>query len=193
MSDLKTPVVQFGTSRFLQAHADLFLSEAEPPVAIIVVQSSNHPARARRLAALAAPEGHPVRIRWISEGRIIDVARRGTIVRRTLRPANDRDKLARVIALEAEFILSNTSDVGFAPQPVNTEARPSQRMSYPAWLDRLLARRHREGDAPLTGLPLEPRGPDRVSVNRARRRDRGTLCALGDRSPVEAELAAPSW
>lgn len=32
MSDAPaTPIVQFGTSRFLQAHADLFLARGHPP------------------------------------------------------------------------------------------------------------------------------------------------------------------
>jgi hypothetical protein len=31
VSDIRTPVLQFGTSRFLQAHADLFFSEAAQP------------------------------------------------------------------------------------------------------------------------------------------------------------------
>ena len=52
-----TPIVQFGTSRFLQAHADLFFSEGTPPRALTVVQSSGDPARAARLGALAAEGG----------------------------------------------------------------------------------------------------------------------------------------
>lgn len=46
---MKTPVIQFGTSRFLQAHADLFLSEGSLKRAITVVQTSGAAARSRRL------------------------------------------------------------------------------------------------------------------------------------------------
>jgi tagaturonate reductase len=57
---MKTPVIQFGTSRFLQAHADLFLPEGSPARTITVVQTSGDAGRARRLAALSAGEGYPV-------------------------------------------------------------------------------------------------------------------------------------
>ena len=54
-----TPILQFGTSRFLQAHVDLFVSEAlargEALGTITLVQSSGDPARRSRLEALAAP------------------------------------------------------------------------------------------------------------------------------------------
>ena len=49
-----TPILQFGTSRFLQAHVDLFLSEGEAVLGpVTVVQSSGDAGRAGRLAALA--------------------------------------------------------------------------------------------------------------------------------------------
>src|SRR5690606_38286891 len=69
---MKTPVIPFGSSRFLQAHADLFLSEGEPARAITVVQTSGDAARSHRLAALAAPEGYPVRVRGLKDGRPVD-------------------------------------------------------------------------------------------------------------------------
>ena len=67
MSDPCTPILQFGTSRFLQAHAALFMSEARVPRSITVVQSSGDPARSGRLAALAAPEGYAVAQRWFAD------------------------------------------------------------------------------------------------------------------------------
>ena len=78
-----TPIVQFGTSRFLQAHADLFFSEGTPPRALTVVQSSGDPARAARLGALAAEGGFPVRIRGRQAGRVIDedLIKRGHLAR----------------------------------------------------------------------------------------------------------------
>ena len=48
MTPIITPIVQFGTSRFLQAHADLFFEEGTPQRAVTVVQSSGDPARAAR-------------------------------------------------------------------------------------------------------------------------------------------------
>ena len=47
-----TPILQFGTSRFLQAHADLFLSEGPGTIGpVTVVQTSGDAGRRGRLAA----------------------------------------------------------------------------------------------------------------------------------------------
>ncbi len=162
-----TPIVQFGTSRFLQAHADLFFSEGTPARAITVVQSSGDAARAARLGALAAPDGFPVRVRGMLDGRTLDEERRVTSVKRTLSTATDWDELSRVITHEAEAILSNTSDSGFDPQPADTGATPAQAMSYPAKLYHLLAARRAAGRPPLTIFPMELI-PDNGRVLRAR-------------------------
>ncbi|WP_102224790.1 mannitol dehydrogenase family protein [Acidimangrovimonas sediminis] len=167
MAAPRTPIVQFGTSRFLQAHADLFLSEGSPRRAITVVQSSGDPARAGRLAALAAPGGYPVRIRGIENGRVVDEERRVTSVARTLSTASDWAELSRVVTDEAEAILSNTGDSGYEPRPADTDAAPSQGQSYPAKLYHLLAARQRAGRDPLTIFPMEL-VPDNGTVLRTR-------------------------
>ena len=88
-----TPVVQFGTSRFLQAHVDLFIDEAlargRAAGPVTVVQSSGDPARAARLAALADPAGYPVRIRGRENGAEVDRQQMVRSVRRTLSTATD--------------------------------------------------------------------------------------------------------
>lgn len=153
MSDPVTPIVQFGTSRFLQAHADLFFSEASVPVAVTVVQSSGDASRAARLGALA--HGYPVRIRGVEAGHTVDEERRVTSVKRTLSTATDWDELVRVVTYEAQAILSNTGDKGYAPLPADMDPEPSQAMSYPAKLCHLLAARHAKGGAPLSIFPME--------------------------------------
>ncbi|WP_349294813.1 mannitol dehydrogenase family protein (plasmid) [Thioclava sp. 'Guangxiensis'] len=150
-----TPIVQFGTSRFLQAHADLFFSEGSPARNITVVQSSGDSARAARLGAMAAHDGYPVRIRGLSEGRVIDETRRVTSVRRTLSTVSQWDELTRIIVEEAEVILSNTGDAGYEPRTADRDPVPSQEQSYPAKLYHLLAARHAAGGAPLTIFPME--------------------------------------
>ena len=152
---LETPVVQFGTSRFLQAHADLFFSEGHPVRAVTVVQSSGDPARARRLAALASDDGFPVRIRGVFGGRQIDEERRVTSVKRTLSTEHDWPELVRVVSHEAKMIISNTGDRGFEPRPADRHRAPSQDQSYPAKLYHLLAARHSAGRPPLTIFPME--------------------------------------
>ena len=150
-----TPIVQFGTSRFLQAHADLFFGEADPPVKVTVVQSSGDASRARRLAALAAPEGFPVRIRGLADGRRVDEERRVRSVVRALSTATDWDRLAEVVVREAEVIISNTADAGYEPQPGDLDRTPHQAMSFPAKLYHLLRIRHAAGAGPLTVMPTE--------------------------------------
>lgn len=155
MSDIRTPILQFGTSRFLQAHADLFFSEATPPRAVTVVQSSGDPARAGRLAALALPEGYPVLVRGLQDGAPMDAETRVTSVKRTLSTATDWAELTRIFCTEAEVVISNTGDAGYLPQPADLHPTPSQGMSFPAKLFHLLAARFAAGAAPLVIMPME--------------------------------------
>jgi tagaturonate reductase len=166
MSDpVTTPIVQFGTSRFLQAHADLFFQEGTPQRAVTIVQSSDDPGRRKRLAHLA--EGYLVRIRGLSAGKTVDEERRVSSVRRTLSTAADWDEVGRVVTEEAEAILSNTGDRGYAPLPGDETGDDPQAMSYPAKLYHLLARRHAAGAEPLDIFPMEL-----ISDNGAVLRDR---------------------
>lgn len=154
-----TPIIQFGTSRFLQAHADLFVDEAQrdgrAAGPITVVQSSGDPARAARLSALAAPGGYPVRIRGLEDGRIIDRVQQVSSVTRTMSTATGWAALEKVFCEEAEFVLSNTGDRGFAPQPADEQPEFEQAMAYPAKLQLLLRARFDSSGRPLTVLPLE--------------------------------------
>lgn len=152
---MNTPVIQFGTSRFLQAHADLFLSEGTPALGITVVQTSGDPTRAGRLAALAAPGGYPVRIRGRQDGHVVDDERRVTSVRRCLSMTDQYEEVRRVFIEEAEYVLSNTGDSGYAGTPEDNLSVFSPAMSFPAKLYLLLAARHAENGRPLTILPME--------------------------------------
>jgi tagaturonate reductase len=152
-----TPILQFGTSRFLQAHVDLFVSEAiasqDALGAITVVQSSGDPGRANRLAALA--EGFNVRVRGQQGGARIDDIVHVTSVARGLSLARDFSEVNRVLTEEARIIVSNTADVGFLPQPADTGARYDPAMSYPAKLAHLLRSRFEAGGGPLQVMPTE--------------------------------------
>ena len=68
-------IIQFGTSRFLQAHVDLFVHEArqagQAAGPITVVQSSGAADRAGRVAAFGQP--YPVIIRGVQEGRAVSI------------------------------------------------------------------------------------------------------------------------
>ncbi|MBE9638307.1 mannitol dehydrogenase family protein [Salipiger mangrovisoli] len=158
---LSTPILQFGTSRFLQAHVDLFLSEAlahgEALGPVTVVQSSGDPARAARLGGLLQPGGYPVRLKGLRDGRTVDEERRVTSVARTLSTASDMDLLLEMMVDEVQIILSNTADAGFRAQPADAsgETRPLQEMSFPGKLSRLLLARHEAGGTRIQVMPTE--------------------------------------
>lgn len=155
----ETPILQFGTSRFLQAHADLFISEAlrtgQALGRITVVQSSGDAGRAGRLAALAAPAGFEVRIRGLQEGRRIDESLRVTSVARALSTATDWPEICRIAVEEARIILSNTADAGYVALPADGGAVFDQAMSYPAKLMHLLLARYRAGAGAVQVMPME--------------------------------------
>lgn len=152
-----TPIVQFGTSRFLQAHADLFVSEAlargDAPGRITVVQSSGHGERAKRLSALA--EGFDVRLRGLRAGDRVDETVRVTSVARGLSLSNDFDEAQRIIVEEGRIILSNTADAGFRAQAADRSAGYDPAMSYPAKLAHLLRARFEAGGAAPQIMPTE--------------------------------------
>jgi len=155
-------VLQFGTSRFLQAHAGLFLHEAReagqdvPPV--VIVQTSGSAERAGRLAAFADPAGFPVVIRGLENG--VPVERRVAVrsVSRGLSTSRDWAEVIDLFADEADFILSNTGDAGYAADPDEAAkglALDAPLASFPGKLLQLLHARWQRGGRPLTVLPCE--------------------------------------
>lgn len=154
-----TPILQFGTSRFLQAHADLFISDAMAEGRalgpVTVVQSSGDPSRRRRLEALAAPGGYPVLVRGIENGAPVEREVRATAIARALATETDWPEIVRIAVEEAEIILSNTGDAGWMPQAADELPYFTQAMSYPAKLTQLLLARFQAGGRPLTVMPAE--------------------------------------
>lgn len=154
---MKTPILQFGTSRFLQAHADLFVSEAlaegRAIGPITIVQTSGDVGRASRIAALAASDGFPVIIRGMEGDERVEREIRVRSVRRALSTATDWDEVSRIFAHEAEVIFSNTGDKGYAlSEQDSLEGVPK---SFPMKLLALLLARYQAGGATLTILPCE--------------------------------------
>ncbi|WP_457581767.1 mannitol dehydrogenase family protein [Ensifer canadensis] len=154
---MKTPFVQFGTSRFLQAHADLFISEAlerqQAPGRITVVQTTGSAERSGRLAALTQPGGYPVAIRGLCDGKPVDEVKRVTSVARALSTNDNWDTVCHIVANEAEFLISNTGDAGYdvSGDDLSTYLPPS----FPGKLLLLLKARFDAGGKPLTILPCE--------------------------------------
>jgi len=150
---MSTPILQFGTSRFLLAHVAFFVSQAlergDAIGGIGVVQTTGNPASQARAAALARPGGYPVRIRGKEHGAVVDK----TIVCDAIRAAWIADRDWATIRREAidnvRVIVSNTGDMGY-----RLDERDSAEMlssdglvprSYPAKLLALLHSRGRSG------------------------------------------------
>lgn len=153
-------ILQFGTSRFLQAHVDLFLHEAReagqdvPPVT--VVQTSGSVERAGRVRAFGAAEGYPVVIRGLEDGAPVERRVQVKSVTRGLSVSTDWPEIVRLFVHEARFVVSNTGDAGYALDPSDTgldAAAPAR--SFPAKLAQLLHARYVGSGEALTILPCE--------------------------------------
>lgn len=156
---LTTPILQIGTSRFLQAHADLFVSEAlsrgEALGPITIVQTSGDAGRRRRLDALADPAGYPVRIEGIKDGAPTVSETRVKSIRRALALETDLAEVLRIAVDEAEIILSNTGDAQWNPQQQDEAGELQIGMSYPAKLTHLLFARYKAHGRPIQVMPAE--------------------------------------
>jgi tagaturonate reductase len=158
------PILQFGTSRFLQAHADLFVSEAlaqgRALGGITVVQSTADPASTARTRAMAGAQGLPIVVRGLAGGRRIDQVVQCTSVREAFRASEDWAPIRERMRGPVRVVLSNTGDSGWALDPADAPgllredaAAPA---SFPAKLLVLLHDRWTaQPDAPLTLLPCE--------------------------------------
>src|ERR1700728_2103049 len=69
------PILQFGASRFLQAHVDLFVSEALPRGEamgrIAVAGTTGSPESHRRIAAFAAGQPYRILVKGLRDGAVI--------------------------------------------------------------------------------------------------------------------------
>lgn len=155
-------IIQFGTSRFLQAHVDLFVHEArvsgQETGPITVIQTSGSVDRAGRVAAFGAPGGYPVIVRGIEGGAPIDRTVTVTSIDRGLSAVADWAKVIDLVAHEAAYLVSNTGDTGYAV--AEADRGPGLLVltppaSFPGKLTVLLHARWLAGGRPLTVLPCE--------------------------------------
>jgi tagaturonate reductase len=162
---MRQPILQFGTSRFLQAHVDLFVSQALDRGAagqalggIAVVQTTNNPASAQRLIALAAGGGYPVCIRGLRRGQRVQ----HDLVCRAVKQAWHADAawsaVREAMATDVRVIVSNTADRGWqladgdGPAMIDDAARAPR--SFPAKL--LVLLHHRWQALPAAELSIFP-------------------------------------
>jgi tagaturonate reductase len=109
-------IIQFGTSRFLQAHVGLFVHEAraagQATGPITVVQTCASTARTGRVAAFGAAGGYPVVIRGMENGKAVERRVTVTSVDGGLAAATHWTELCGLFAEEAGYVVSNTGDTG---------------------------------------------------------------------------------
>jgi tagaturonate reductase len=111
------PILQFGTSRFLQAHVDLFVSEAAEAGhalgGITVVQTSGNPASIARMRALARGEGFDVLVRGLVRGQPTEVRSVCRSVRASLDARLQWPAVREQMRTVVRVVVSNTGDSGW--------------------------------------------------------------------------------
>lgn len=154
-------ILQFGTSRFLQAHVDLMAGQAmeqgqDVPV-ITIVQTTGDAQRARRLSAFADPAGFPVILRGIEQGEAVERSLTVRSVTGGISATGQWPLLVELASGQAEFIVSNTGDTGYHVA-AQDRAHPAPGVVPGGFIPKLLALLHarwQAGGAPLTLLPCE--------------------------------------
>ena len=126
-------ILQFGTSRFLQAHADLFVHEARQAGQdigpITIVKTTQGGPRDGRVRAFGGSDGYPVRIRGFDKGRLVDETRQVKSVVRALDAHVDWLELTEIFANSTEIVFSNTGDNGYGLDPEDADAPTRRRRS----------------------------------------------------------------
>ncbi len=160
---MANPILQFGTSRFLQAHADFFVSQALKEGRalgnVTVVQTTANPESRTRINALRVASRYPVRIRGMRRDEVIDTTVECDAISEALDANTDWPFVLRRFANDARAVISNTSDSGYACFADDTADLLLDRTRVPrgfaAKLVVLLHARFNTGAAPLTLLPCE--------------------------------------
>ena len=151
------PMIQFGTSRFLQAHVDLFVSEAlkkgEAMGRIVAVQTTQNPESRKRIAAFAEDRPYVVEIKGIAGGVVVDERVEVSSVGGGVDANEQWDEVERLFN-EARCMVSNTADRGYETYASDAPGGGTPR-SFPAKLAKLLLARHRGGATPITLFPCE--------------------------------------
>lgn len=165
MSDSQfPPILQFGTSRFLQAHVDLFVSQALERGAalgrIAVVQSTDSPASTARTAALASGTPYRVLIQGIENGQVVEQNLWASAISRAVHATEQWPVLRKGFVEQVKVVVSNTGDRGYQldsrDTPALLDADAPAPVSFPAKLLVLLHDRWvNNPQSPLSLFPCE--------------------------------------
>ncbi|RKT13419.1 tagaturonate reductase [Paraburkholderia sp. RAU2J] len=158
------PILQFGTSRFLQAHVDLFVSQAlesgDALGGIAVVQTTDSADSAARTAAFASGNAYPVQIRGLLRGRVLDQTLSCRAIRQSAHARTDWTRIRETVSGPVQIIVSNTADSGYQldeRDDASAATAPARApYSFPAKLLVLLyGRWQSQPNAPLSLFPCE--------------------------------------
>ncbi|TDO95839.1 mannitol dehydrogenase family protein [Marinomonas balearica] len=117
--DFESPnlIMQFGTSRFLQAHVDFFVGESIAQglstSKIAVIQSSNSPAGKQRMTAFSACSSYPVKVQGMQNGHIVDHTHQVNSIEMALQANEDWQTIKTLFCQRVSHVISNTADQGF--------------------------------------------------------------------------------
>ena len=155
-------ILQFGTSRFLQAHVDFFVHEArlagQDIGPITIVKTTAGGARDGRVEALGDVKGFPVRFRGHENGRSVDETVMVKSVVRAIDANKDWQGVIRLFINDTDIVVSNVGEGGYAVSDEDRLRPPAASVvptSYPAKLLALLVHRFQNGAEPLLILPCE--------------------------------------
>jgi tagaturonate reductase len=181
-----TEVVQFGTSRFLQAHADLILSQArdqgQDVGLVTVVETTGSPASRARIEAFSRLDRFPVKIRGLKDGALVDETVEVGGITAGLSARGDFERLVATF-VQADYVVSNTGDRGY-DVPAQPSLDQTGWSSFPELLTVLLLARYRSSSAPLILLPCELKARNGDSL-------RAVVLNLADH--IAAEPAFKGW
>ena len=151
------PILQFGASRFLQAHVDMFVSDALPRGEamgrIAVAGTTGSPESRRRVAAFATGQPYRVLVKGLRDGAIVNESVEVESVGLGVDAQTQWGELERLF-IAAHCAVSNTADRGYETEPSDRpDAGPPR--SFPAKLAKLLLARFSAGAGPITLFPCE--------------------------------------
>ncbi len=158
-------IMQFGTSRFLQAHVDYFIGQSlaagrsSAPVA--VVQTSASEAGKARVAAMTrgaatnnSLAGYPVRIQGLMDGQVVDSEEQVRCIECAMVAQEEWPRVVQLFWQRVTHVVSNTADSGYQlHDDDHPDAAPPR--SFPAKLLVLLLARYQSGRSGVTIMPCE--------------------------------------
>ncbi|SBR49132.1 tagaturonate reductase [Halomonas sp. HL-93] len=151
-------IMQFGTSRFLQAHVDYFVAKSieagRSSTPIAVVQTTSNPSGRARVEAFNQMERYPVRIQGIESGEAIDRVEWVGSVECALQASQSWEQVVELFCQRVTHVVSNTADNGYQlAESDHPDDRPPS--SFPAKLVSLLFARFSSTGQGVTIMPCE--------------------------------------